>query len=131
IVGWSDGGIIGIELALTAPERLIKVVAFGANIDPSGVNQTVGTNEYFNAYINQAYADYLELNPEPERWDEFLNNIANMWATEPNYSWDQLATITTPILILDGATEEAIDLNQTKLMYFLIPGSSLYIIPGT
>jgi pimeloyl-ACP methyl ester carboxylesterase len=131
IVGWSDGGIIGIELALTAPERLIKVVAFGANIDPSGVSLTVGTNDYFNAYIEQAYADYLTLNPEPERWDEFLNNIANMWATEPNYSWEQLATITTPILILDGATEEAIDLNQTKLMYFLIPGSTLYLIPGT
>ncbi|MGI9253864.1 MAG: alpha/beta fold hydrolase, partial [Thermomicrobiales bacterium] len=27
IVGWSDGGIIGIEIALTHPERLNRVVA--------------------------------------------------------------------------------------------------------
>src|SRR4051794_27027412 len=32
IVGWSDGGIIGLELAMTHPERLHKVVAYGANI---------------------------------------------------------------------------------------------------
>ena len=131
IVGWSDGGIIGIELALTVPERLIEVVAFGANIDPSGVRLDVGTNAYFNAYIDQAYLDYQTLSPNPERWDEFIANITNMWATEPNYTWDELGTITTPILILDGELEEAIDLNQTKLMYFLIPGSTLHIIPGT
>ena len=37
IVGWSDGGIIGLELAIHHPERLNKVVAYGANFDPTGV----------------------------------------------------------------------------------------------
>jgi pimeloyl-ACP methyl ester carboxylesterase len=131
LVGWSDGGIIGLELAINHPERLLRVVAYGANYDPSGVRLDVGTNATFNAYIEQAYADYQTLNPEPERWDEFIANITNMWATEPNYTWEQLGSIINSILILDGETEEAIDLNQTKLMYFLIPGSSLYLIPGT
>jgi pimeloyl-ACP methyl ester carboxylesterase len=131
IVGWSDGGIIGLELAIEHPERLIKVVAFGANSDPTGVRLDVGSSPLFNAYIEQAYADYLSMSPAPERWDEFLANISNMWATEPNFSWDQLRSISVPVLILDGQGEEAIDLNQTKLMYLLIPGASLYLIPGT
>ncbi len=42
IVGWSDGGIIGLEIALTEPERLNKVVAYGANYDPTGVRLDVG-----------------------------------------------------------------------------------------
>ena len=54
-----------------------------------------------------------------------------MWATEPNYTEEQLGSITTPILILDGAKEEAIDLNQTKLMALLIPGAELVIMPDT
>jgi pimeloyl-ACP methyl ester carboxylesterase len=54
-----------------------------------------------------------------------------MWATEPNYTEEQLGSITTPILILDGAREEAIDLNQTKLMALLIPGAGLVIMPDT
>ena len=131
IVGWSDGGIIGLEIAINNPERLNKVVAYGANFDPTGVRLDVGTNEYFNAYINAAYEDYLALSPAPERWDEFLNNISVMWATLPNYTEEQLKAITTPFLILDGETEEAIDLNQTKLMALLIPGAELNLMPGT
>ena len=131
IVGWSDGGIIGLEIAINNPERLNKVVAYGANFDPTGVRLDVGTNELFSAYINAAYEDYLALSPAPERWDEFLNNISVMWATLPNYTDEQLKAITTPFLILDGATEEAIDLNQTKLMALLIPGAELNLMPGT
>jgi pimeloyl-ACP methyl ester carboxylesterase len=131
IVGWSDGGIIGLEIALTHPDRLKKVVAYGANFDPSGVRLDVGTNDYFTAYINAAYKDYLKLSPAPERWDQFLNNISTMWATLPNYTMEQLETITVPFLILDGEEEEAIDLNQTKLMAVLMPNAELKLIPGT
>jgi pimeloyl-ACP methyl ester carboxylesterase len=54
-----------------------------------------------------------------------------MWATLPNYTEEELKSITTPILVLDGAKEEAIDLNQTKLMALLIPGAELVIMPDT
>jgi pimeloyl-ACP methyl ester carboxylesterase len=131
IVGWSDGGNIGLEIALTQPERLNKVVAYGANFDPTGVRLDIGDNAYFNAYIERAAEEYQENSPAPERWDEFLMNISNMWATQPNYTEEQLQSITTPFLILDGEEEEAIDLNQTKLMALLIPGAELVLMPGT
>ena len=91
----------------------------------------IGSNDYFNAYIEAAAAEYQEISPEPERWDEFLGNISNMWATQPNYTMDQLRSITTPFLILDGEEEEAIDLNQTKLIAELIPDAELILMPGT
>jgi pimeloyl-ACP methyl ester carboxylesterase len=131
IVGWSDGGIIGLEIAIHNPERLNKVVAYGANFDPTGVRLDVGDNAYFNAYIERASEDYQVLSPAPERWDEFLNNIGTMWATLPNYTEDELMAITTPFLILDGEKEEAIDLNQTKLMALLMPNAELKLMPGT
>jgi pimeloyl-ACP methyl ester carboxylesterase len=131
IVGWSDGGIIGLEIALTDPERLNKVVAYGANYEPTGVRLDIGTNDYFNAYIERASEEYQQNSPAPEKWDAFLANIGNMWATQPNYTDEQLTTITTPFLILDGAQEEAIDLNQTKLMALLIPDAELIIMPDT
>jgi len=131
IVGWSDGGIIGLEIALTHPDRLNKVVAYGANFDPTGVRLDIGDDAYFNAYIERASAEYQENSPAPERWDEFLANISNMWATEPNYTEEQLQSIATPFLILDGEEEEAIDLNQTKLMALLIPGAEIILMPGT
>ena len=131
IVGWSDGGIIGLEIAIHHPERLNKVVAYGANFDPTGVRLDVGDNAYFNAYIERASEDYQKLSPAPERWDEFLNNIGTMWATLPNYTEEELMAITTPFLILDGEKEEAIDLNQTKLMALLMPNAELKLMPDT
>lgn len=131
LVGWSDGGIIGLEIAIHNPERLNRVVAYGANFDPTGVRPDVGENAMFNAYVERASQEYAELSPAPERWDEFLTNISNMWATQPNYTEEQLGSITTPILVLDGEEEEAIDLNQTKLMALLIPGAELTLMPGT
>ena len=131
LAGWSDGGIIGLQLALTHPERLNRVVAYGANFDPTGVRLDIGQNAYFNAYIAEAAREYQEMSPAPQCWQEFLANINHMWATEPNYSMEQLQSITTPFLILDGEKEEAIDLNQTKLMWLLIPGAELALMPDT
>lgn len=54
-----------------------------------------------------------------------------MWATEPNFTPAQLGAITTPLLILDGKDEEAIDTNHTKAMADLIPSAELRLIPGT
>ena len=131
IVGWSDGGIIGLELAINHPDRVNRIVAYGANYDPSGVRSDIGESERFNAYIEQAAADYQTLSPDPTRWDAFLENIGNMWATEPNYTPAQLSAITTPMLILDGKEEEAIDTDHTKLMADLIPGADLHLIAST
>jgi pimeloyl-ACP methyl ester carboxylesterase len=131
IVGWSDGGIIGIDIAINHPERLNKVVAYGANYNVSGVRTDIGESERFNAYIEQTIADYAELSPNPDGLDAFIENISTMWATEPAYSAEQLGAITTPILVLDGRNEEAIYTEHTVEMALLIPTAELTLIPDT
>ena len=106
-------------------------MAYATNFDPTGLRLNIGDNAYFNAYIERASEEYQENSPAPERWEEFLTNISNMWATQPNYTMDQLRSITTHFLILDGEEEEAIDLNQTKLMAELIPEAELILMPDT
>ena len=51
VVGWSDGGIIGIDIAMTHPERLTKLYAQAANVTTDGVDPAVATDKTFNAYI--------------------------------------------------------------------------------
>ena len=53
IVGWSDGAIIGLDIALHHPERLTKLFAFAANSDPSGVAD-IANSPVFNAFIARA-----------------------------------------------------------------------------
>ena len=130
VVGWSDGGMIGLELALRHPERLHKLIAYGANYNPSGLRADINENEKFNYYIAKAAADYQQVALDPLRWDAFLENIGKMWATEPNYTPAQLATITTPTLILDGEEEELIEINHVKEMARLIPPAKLRLMAG-
>jgi pimeloyl-ACP methyl ester carboxylesterase len=130
LVGWSDGGIIGLDIAINHPERLDKLVAYGANYNPSGVLPTVETNERFNAYIEMAAGDYIRLSPTPDNFDAFVENISNMWATEPNYSVEQMQGITVPTLILDGIEEEAIDPAHDLEMAMLIPDADLFLMGG-
>jgi len=131
IVGWSDGGNIGLYLAIHHPERLIKVVASGANYSPSGVRSDVGENQKFLSYIGDAIEDYQILSPEPANWDAFFGNIGQMWASEPDFTVEQLGSVAVPVLLLDGESDEAIYTEHTIEMASLIPTAKLTFIPGT
>ena len=131
IVGWSDGGNIGLYVAIHHPERLIKVVASGANYSPSGVRSDVGENQKFLSYIGDAVEDYQALSPSPANWDAFFGNIGQMWASEPDFTVEQLGSISVPVLILDGESDEAIYTEHTVEMASLIPTAKLVLVPGT
>ncbi|HEX9858774.1 MAG TPA: alpha/beta fold hydrolase, partial [Paracoccaceae bacterium] len=58
LVGWSDGGIIGLAIAMTAPERLDHLFAHAANITTDGVDPSVEENAVFGAYVGVMAEDY-------------------------------------------------------------------------
>jgi len=68
IIGWSDGAIIGLDIAIHHPERLTKLFAFAANSDPDGVAD-VSQSQVFNAYMARAKAEYQNLSPTPAEYD--------------------------------------------------------------
>jgi pimeloyl-ACP methyl ester carboxylesterase len=60
LVGWSDGGIIGLDIAMSHPERLKSVFAQAANITTDGVDPEVATDAVFNACIGKMAVDYAK-----------------------------------------------------------------------
>ncbi|MCF5170274.1 alpha/beta fold hydrolase [Pseudomonas canadensis] len=131
IVGWSDGAIIGIDLALRHPDRIGKVFAFAANTQTSGVKDAVEKNPTFAAFIERAGKEYAKLSPTPKEYDAFVEQISHMWASQPNWTDAQLQSIKTPILIADGDHDEAIKREHTEYMAATIPSAGLLILPNT
>jgi len=129
IVGWSDGAIIGLVMALRNPDRLTKVFAFAANMDPGGVRTDVGYNPVFSRYDAEAANAYGRLSPTPDDLPAFSAAIEKMWATEPNYTAADLARIATPVAIVDGDHDEAIKRTHTEYLARSIPGARLIILP--
>ena len=131
LVGWSDGGIIGINLALRHPERLRKVVAFGANADLDGYRKAFG-DEVAIIYAFGAHndPDYARLSPAPDQHKAMVVALRQMWETEPAYTAAELRTITTPFLIMAGAHEEVIAEPHTRYLAETIPGAELALLPN-
>lgn len=129
LVGWSDGGIIGIDIAMTHPERVDQVFAQAANITTDGVDPDVATDAVFGAYIEKMAIDYAAMSPTPAEFEPFVAQISNMWATQPNWTDAQMAAITVPVQVVVGEYDEAILRPHSEHMAQVIPGAKLVILP--
>ena len=128
IVGWSDGAIIGLDIAINHPERLTKLFAFAANSDPSGVKD-VDKDPVFTAYMARTEKEYQKLSPTPDQYKAFFDQIMNIWTKQPNFTAAQLKSIKVPTWIVDADHDEAIKRENTLFMADQIPNAALLIQP--
>jgi pimeloyl-ACP methyl ester carboxylesterase len=128
LVGWSDGAILGLDIAIHHPERLSKLFAFAANSDPSGVSD-IAHSDVFNAYTARAEKEYEALSPTPHEYKAFLAQITKMWETQPNWAAADLKKINVPTWIVDADHDEAIKRENTEFMAANVPGAGLLIQP--
>jgi pimeloyl-ACP methyl ester carboxylesterase len=130
VVGWSDGGILGLDLAIRHKERVGRVFAFAANTVPSGVKDDVEKNPTFAAFIKRAGDEYRAHSSTPSEYDAFVEQISKMWASEPNWTDAQLQAISAPVLVVDGDHDEAIKREHTENIAATVPHAGLLILPN-
>ena len=98
IVGWSDGGIIGLDIAILHPRRVRRLVVIGANYDAEGLV----SKPVLDANIPSAPGFYRRNAPDPAHWPILYRKIVKMQQTQPHYSLDELHQITAPTLVMAG-----------------------------
>jgi pimeloyl-ACP methyl ester carboxylesterase len=130
IVGWSDGAIIGLDMAMRHPARVGRIFAFGANTQTSGLKEGFDKNPVFAAYMARARQEYARLSPTPDQYDAFQEQIGKMWKNQPNWTDAQLRTIRSPVLVVDGDHDEGIRREHTEYIARTIPGARLLILPN-
>lgn len=131
IVGWSDGAVQALDIAMRYPDRVGKIVAFGANTNTDGSNPDIEQNATFEAFIERTGNEYAQLSPTPNEYDDFVAQIGQMWGTQPNWTDEQLGTIQAEVLVLDGDHDEAIKLSHAEYIAMTIPHARLQILPDT
>jgi pimeloyl-ACP methyl ester carboxylesterase len=130
IVGWSDGAITGLQLAITRPALVTKLFAFGANSSVSGLKPGGSKTPVFASYIGRCASEYAHLSPHPERWSQLTSGLGVMWRTQPSFTKEQLATIKPPVVVSDGEYDEIIKREHTEQISQQIPNSRLLIQPA-
>jgi len=125
IVGWSDGGIIGLDLAMHHPERVGRLVAIGANYDVDGLQDKPDPNAPIPP-VPRFYARYA---PDPAHWPELYRKVVTLWATQPHYTIADLGKIKAPVLVMAGEFD-VIKRAHTDQLAHAIPNAKETIIPG-
>ncbi len=129
IVGWSDGAIVGLTLAIEHPNRVTKVFAFGANFNSAGTIPGGSHSPVFSAYSVRTAQEYRALSPQPGNYPGFERSMVRLWGNEPDFSKATLATIRLPVQIADGDHDEIIRLQHTKDLAAAIGSASIIIEP--
>lgn len=129
LVGWSDGGIVALDIALHHPDRVTRLAVTGTNFSRAGT-QPAGKGTPFDAYYARCVAEYKRLAPDATQLAAFRKDLRAMWKTAPAYTDDELRAIKAPLLVLHGERDEIIKKAHVERMAALVPGAQLVVLAG-
>ena len=129
IIGWSDGAIIGLDIAIRHPERVTKLFAYAANSNPNGVKGDILNSPVFKAYVSRTEKEYEKLSSTPKSYKVLFNELSKMSAAQPNFTKEQLKSIQVPVWIVDGDHDEVVKRENSEFMAEAIPKAGLLIQP--
>ena len=129
LVGWSDGGVIGLDIASRHPERIGRLIAIGANYDVNGIAAKDENPRVFQqvAAVVKPFYDFVA--PDPDHFPVMVRKVATMEATQPHYTLADLARIRAPTLIIAGENDIILR-RHTDALAAAIPGAREVIVPG-
>ena len=128
LVGWSDGACVALVLARRAPERVAGVFFFACNMDPSGV-KPLEPSPMLDRCFSRHKKDYAQLSATPDQFNAFVEALAPMQRTQPNYSAQDLAAINLPVAIVHGEHDEFITRDHAEYLARSISNAELVILP--
>jgi pimeloyl-ACP methyl ester carboxylesterase len=125
VIGWSDGGINALVMAMRHPEKVVKLASTGANMRPDST-----------ALVPYAWNDMLKRYAEKK--DKVFDNekekndfkILALDVLEPNYPKEAMKNVKCPALIIAG-DKDLIVAEHTVEIFKYIPNAQLWILPNT
>ncbi|MBW6499939.1 MAG: alpha/beta hydrolase [Bacteroidales bacterium] len=127
VIGRSDGGIISLLMGIYYPERVKKIVAFGASLVPD-------TTVLYPSIVEEIHRDRVQAEEMIEKNDTtrdwyLIRQLNRLMEFQPHISVYDLRKIRVPVLLL-SCDRDVIKEEHTLDIYRNIPRANLCIFPG-
>jgi pimeloyl-ACP methyl ester carboxylesterase len=126
VLGWSDGGINAIVLAMRHPDKVIKLASTGANLWP---DSTGLISSYWKGELKD-YNNWQKKMPLKTAREKNTYKIFMLDWLQPNIPLSALHAIKCPSLII-GGDHDLIPVPHTVQIAQNIPRSYLWIVPNS
>lgn len=125
VIGWSDGGINGLLLAIRHPEKVAKLAVTGANLWPD-------TTAVYNDVEQMVMPTYTLLKNKTDKnaQEKMGWKLMRLLVEEPHIPLTGLQKINVPVLVI-GGDHDVIKPEHTMLIAQNIPQSYLWILPNS
>lgn len=125
VIGWSDGGIEALMLGIRHPDKVKKLVAMAANLNPTLEAIYPETDGMVKQIAGSLTPDVLAT-PAGKTQAKLVDLMAN----QPNIPRKALAAITAPTLVISG-DQDLIRLEHTVAMFNALPNAELAVFPNS
>jgi pimeloyl-ACP methyl ester carboxylesterase len=133
LVGWSDGALVGLIVALRRPDLVSKLVLIGQPVTLDGARPEYAamleqmTPDSFPPMLQEAYAAV-----SPDGADHFavvFEKCRALWASETGIAVADLAAVAVPTLILLG-DDDLPTIEHAGALQRALSDSQLGVVPG-
>jgi pimeloyl-ACP methyl ester carboxylesterase len=127
IVGWSDGGIVELEMGISGKSKIKKIVAMSANLRPdsTAVNSWATKNVIQERKLIESK---IKEKDTSRNW-KLHKQLFGLLGDQPNIPITDLSKIKAKVLIIAG-DEDIIRTKHSLEIYENIPKAQLCIMPG-
>lgn len=134
LVGWSDGAVVGLLVALRRPELVNRIVLIGQYYNSGGkspggmLDQLLAAGDEAMKFLR---AEYDVVSPDgPEHFPVVYAKLLHLVNTEPELELASLAAVRAPTLVLQGDRDE-VTVEHSLAVVAAVPDARLAVLPGT
>lgn len=125
VIGWSDGGINALLLAIRHPEKVKELASTGANLVPD----TTAVPQQIWDMVSPVYLT-LKAKKDKTELEKTQYKLFRLLVEQPHIPLSDLHKIKCPSLII-GGDHDVIKEEHTMLIYKNIPKAYLWILPAS
>jgi pimeloyl-ACP methyl ester carboxylesterase len=134
LVGWSDGALVGLLVALRRPKLVRKLVLIDQYVTLDGAPaaylpfMTAMAPDKAPPFLVEMYG---ALSPDgPDHFEVIFEKLHKMWLAETGIELTDLEHVSAPTLILNG-DDGGMTMEHAGAVQRALPDSQLAVVPGT